>query len=463
MSINYNEFLQQLQENKGSRSVDNLRNEEKQVKTYGQRIAMLKKEKAVNSRILAVKSIAIPFNPFTVQADEMYNDRMKFRTEKSATTTMLTLKMYYNQNEEAKQALLDKLNLESWDTSDIENITKEDTKVFKKYGINTIFTINQVHINNKAVTGRDNGADYKVDIPRDDVGNVLNKWVDDEGKEHMLPNFVKTTLELGDFFSSCYLEEYKEWERTEGVNKTDQDKSNKRMSIMGQSPISQDRPKNFILVLQLPMKPNSLDLDLETILTWEEKDFKKALKITPYTSKIRTTCEEYRTLYSGKDYFNDFYEIDMKVPNEEDAQKRGQDTSYSVALNSIKEIEEQKTRDFILNGLISVLDSLENIDKIVLASSYVSPLSSDVIKALTDQLKEEVDLSKLLITENTVNRFGGLISNVWGAKASGIITDAAMGELPEGNVTTQDLKENREELKNLMADVNEVDLDLDEE
>ena len=433
MSINIDEYLTKLQSGEVSTSsVSDLRNEDLQKKSYGRRISFLKKDRNTKSRILLFKSLAIPFNPFTCVEDVNYNAGRKFRTEKSVTTTLLALKRFYHQNEEAKQAFLVKAKETEWDTSNLSVITEQDRKVFAKFFVSNIFTINQIHINNKAVTGKDNGADFKVDIKRDEVGNIIEKWEDSEGKVCTLPNFVKTAVSLGNFFSAAYLQEYKDWELSEGANKTDDDKSKKRLSIMSQSPIQEDRPRNTILGMKLPLAAKGLDLDYEAIKKWEEKDFIKALVQVSYTKPIRTKIEGLQADYSHKDTFADFYEVDMIVPDIEEPKQRGQDTVYNYVDFPVKDV------DGLFSKIINALDSLENLDKIMLASSYVDPLTSDVIEALARNLKDTCDLQKLSLTDGTVNRFGDIISLVWGDKADSILVDASMGELPEETVTQED-------------------------
>lgn len=460
--LNIDEYLRQLQSGEAaSSSVEDLRNEDLQIKSYGRRIPFLKKDRNTRSRILLFKSIAVPFNPFTVAEDDKYNSAKKFRTEKSATTTMLALKKYYNENEAAKVKFLSKVGVAEWDTTG-ETLTETDVKVFKKFYVSTIFTINKVHINNKAVTGRDNGSDYKVDIRRDEVGKIIEEYTDAEGNIVKMPRFIKTAISLGEFFSACYLQEYKDWEADEGSTRTDDDKAKQKMAIMGKSPLSEDRPGNTMLAMKLPLQNGSLKLDFETMKSWEAKDFAKCFVQVAYTKPIRTKVEAFQTDYQDKDVYADFYEVDMRVPDVEDAKKRGQDTTFEFTTDTFASHGEEGQR--ILNKIIEALDSLENIDKIILASSYIEPLTNDVIEALCRNLKDTCDLQSLKITEGIVKRNGDLISTIWGEKADGILMDSAMGELREGDVTEEERKLVRSEIMNALSeddDLEEVDIDIE--
>ena len=211
--------------------------------------------------------------------------------------------------------------------------------------------------------------------------------------------------------------------------------------------------------MKLPLAAKGLDLDYEAIRKWEEKDFIKALVQVAYTKPIRTKIEGLQADYSYKDTFADFYEVDMIVPDIEDAKQRGQDTAYNYADFPVKDV------DGLFSKIVNALDSLENLDKIMLASSYVDPLTSDVIEALARNLKDTCDLQKLSLTDGTVNRFGDIISLVWGDKADGILVDASMGELPEDTVTQEDRDLAKSAIMNALAEedeLEEVDLSIGE-
>lgn len=456
---NYLELLEQFQAGEGTFSVGDIRNENKQKKSYGTRISILKKEKDTNCRLLPLKSIAIPFDPFSVRVTENYHDNRKFRTEKSVSTTLGVLKTYYNQNAEAKQALMDKVKVTNWDTSNPNEITKEDLLVFERFNVTQIFTVYYAHINNKIVTGKKDGADYKLDIPRDESGRVLDETVDAEGNVVKVPRFVKTAVELADLFSMINLEKYKKWEATEGASKTDTEKAQRKFAMMADAPITQDRPKNFVLGFKLPMIEGKLDLDVAKISKWEEKDFRKAMFITVNSSKLRTAIEEIPKLYSNKDYFADFYEIDMKVPNEDDPQKRGLDTNYSIAMNSIRDLDSD-VRDHIVSNIIKVADNTPNLDKVVLASSYIEALNEDIMNMLLSRVAEDYSFEQLNLTSGQVSLFGDLLENIWGADVSEVLMAAAMGDLPEGNVSEKEMKENKDAMNSIIADMdNGLDMD----
>lgn len=460
--INYNELLKDLTNGVGTVSVDDIRNEDKQKKNYGQRFPMLKKEKSTNVRLLALKSLAIPYDPFTGKETEQYNPGRKFRPEQSVTSIITALKMFYRENEEAKKVIMDKANVTEWDVTGDE-VTNLDREIFAKVTLPRIYSINTVHINNVAVTGRDTGADYKMDVNRDAItGQLIKEWKDAEGNTVRMPQFIQNTIDLGDFLSSCYLEEYKKWEAKEGQGKTKQDKANEKMRIMGKSPLSQDRPKNFLLVMALPLAKGTVNLDLEELAKWELNDYIKSFRIMGYTQKIEKAVNDMGTLYKNQDVFTDFYEIDMTVGDEDDAQVRGQKAGFGFAVNSLNNIADAELKKKILGYIQEALDGLENTDKIVLGSSYINPLTSDVIQMLFSQVKQTVKLDDLIVGSGTMKRFAGIITDVWGDEAASLAVADAMGELPEENVSQEEMDKNRAEMAAAMNDIGEITIDTEE-
>lgn len=455
--LNIDDFIEKMKNKEVSTSpFEDIRNEAAQKKNYGRRIPFFKKEKETNYKLLPLKSIAFPFDPFLVEATDDYNETTKFRTEVSAETMMKAFKKYYNDNTEAKEKFMKKAKVTSWNTEQFDELTKEDIKVFAPFTVPYVFTLPLIHVNNKVVTGNPNGADYKIDIKRDEVGRIKEEWVDKEGEKHKTPKFVMNAMELASFFSSMALNQYNEWVRGEGANKTDDDKFKYKMSLMSASPISEDRPRNYLLAYAIDMGKN-LTLE-DTIKEMEPKDFAKHLVLVSYTSNVRTTVEGFKGTYASRDVYPGFYEIDVIVPDIEDKKERGQKTKWNNAEVKLSEYEDKAVLDTIRRGTSEYLDSIKDIDKIFLGSSYVNPYDAETHEALLRNLSETVDPSKLELTEKIVTRFGGLISDIWGSAAKNVLLAYGMGELKEGTeVTDKELNDARLEMSSVMADLNSDD------
>lgn len=456
--LNIDDFIAKMQNKEVSTSpFEDLRNESAQKKNYGRRIPFLKKEKNAKIKLLPLKSIAFPFDPFAVEVTDEYNEENKFRTEFSAETMMLAFKKYYNGNPEAKEKFMKKAKVASWDTENVEELNKTDIDAFAEFTVPYIFTLPLVHVNNKIVTGNANGADYKVDIKRNEVGAIVDSWTDKEGQIHDTPKFIKDAMELANFFTSMALDKYNEWARTEGANKTDDDKLKYKMNLMSESPISEDRPKNYLLCYALSMT-DDLVLDEKTILEMEPKDYAKHLCLVNYSKDVRTTVEGFSGTYKRKNVYPGFYEIDVIVPDIENKQDRGKETKWNNADLMVSGYENSQILNSIRTNTSAYLDSIKDIDKIFLGSSYVSPYSNEIHEALLKNISETVDPNKLNLTEGIATRFAGMITDIWGAKAASIMSDLAMGELKEGEEISQDeLNKNRLELSNALQD--ETDLD----
>lgn len=455
--VSIDDFISKMKNKEVSTSpFEDIRNESNQKKNFGRRIPFLKKEKNSRIKLLPLKTIAFPFDPFTVEATDEYNEENKFRTEASAYTMMMAFKKYYNDNQEAKTAFMKKAKVAEWNTEDVENLTKQDIDTFAEFTFPFIFSLPVVHVNNKIVTGNANGADYKIDIKRNEVGAILDQWEDKEGNINETPKYIKTAMTMAGFFSSIALTEYNEWLLTEGANKTDDDKAKHKMNLMSNSPISEDKPKNYLLAYAITME-NGLQLDEKTILEMETKDFAKHLCLVSYSKDVKNTIADFSTTYASRNVYPGFYEIDVIVPNIEDKKERGQNVKWNNAEFRLNEYENKEVLNKIVNGTSEYLDGIKDIDKIFLGSSYVSPYTVEIHEALMRNISDTVDPVKLNLTEGVVARFGQFISDVWGAKASDVLLSAGMGELKEGDISEEERKAARLEMSTYMEDGGELD------
>lgn len=462
LNLNIDEFIEKMKNKEVSTSPYlDLRNEAAQKKNYGRRISFFKKEKATNYKLLPLKSIAFPFDPFTMEETNEYNESNKFRTQMSAGTMMLAFKKYYNGNAEAKAKFLRRAKVDSWNTENVEVLTKEDIDVFAPFTFPYVFTLPLVHVNNKIVTGNPNGADFKVDIKRDEVGNIKDKWTDKDGNEHVTPTFLKNAMELAGMYTSIALSKYKEWVTTEGANKTDDDKFKQKMMFLSAAPISEDRPRNYLLCYAISMG-NQLELDVDAIKKMEPKDFSKNLCLVGLSGNMQTILDDFYKNYKNRNVYADFFELDVIVPDIEDKKERGQKTKYNNAENRLSEYKDPEVLPKLVNGMVEYLNGIKDIDKVFLGSSYVSPYDEDTHNALVRNIAETTDLVKLGLTSGVAERYAGLISDVWGAKAAPFLLELGMGEVKEGaEISAEEKKAVREELKNVLIesdDMEEIDI-----
>ena len=462
--LNIDEFISQMRNKEVSvSSFDDIRNEKVQVKENNRRIGFFKKEKGTNYKALPLKTIAFPFDPFSVEVTNEFNADNKFRTEKSARSMILAFKKVYAQDEDLKAKFMAKAKVTAWDTSDVDNVTKQDIEVFRPFTHPFIFTLQLIHINDKVVTGDSNGKDYKVTIVRDEVGNIVDTWKDKAGEEHTTPQFIKRSMELASFYTQVALNKYNDWLLTEGASKTDDDKSKQRMAFLSDCVISEERPRNYLLAYVLNMK-SDIALKEDEVLDLDEKVIGKNLKLIPLSGKLKEKLGTFHTTYVNRDIYPSFYELDVIVPNIEDPKERGQKTDWNYGEVKIAEMSSEARMKLEL-ATSTHLDEKKEIDKVFLGSSYSQPYTENIYKALVDQVAKTTDLTKLGVTNEIALRYANLLSSVFGPKAADLLSDAEDGDLASGELAdSKVLEQTRKQMADVLADDEDLEeIDITEE
>lgn len=455
---NIDDFISQMRNREISvSSFDDIRNEKLQKKENNRRIGFFKKEKNTNYKLLPLKTIAFPFDPFTMQVGE-FNEDNKFRTESSASTMILAFKRVYAQDEELKAKFMKKAKVDSWNTSDLENVTKEDIAVFSEFTHPFIFTLQLIHINDKVITGDANGKDYKITVVRDEVGNIVDSWTDKAGEEHITPQFVKRSMELASFYSQLALNKYNEWVVGEGANKTDDDKSKQRLAFLSASPISEERPRNYLLAFAFDMG-DTLSINEKELMDIDEKNAGKYLKLVPLSNKLKDQIALFKSTYAKRDVYPSYYEMDVIVPDIEDNKERGQKTNWNTAEEKLSEYDNQELIEKISSAISTHIDEKKEIEKVFLGSSYVQPYTETIYKALVERIAETEDLNTLGVTNEIAMRYANLLTDVFGSKAAAILSDAEFGDLQSAELA--DSKVLADARKGLADALNEDD-DMEE-
>lgn len=455
-NLNIEDFISQMRNREISvASFDDIRNEKLQKKENNRRIGFFKKEKDTNFKVLPLKTVAFPFDPFKVEVTSEFNEDNKFRTEASAETMILAFKRVYSENEELKEKFLRKAKVDSWEIKDLDKVTKEDIEVFREFTHPFIFTLQLIHVNDKVVTGDANGKDYKVTVVRDEVGNIVDSWTDKSGEEHVTPQFIKRSMELASFYTQIALNKYNEWLVGEGANKTDDDKAKQRMAFLSDCPISEERPRNYLLAYVFSMG-NELVLPLKDIRDLDEKNVGKHLKLIPLSGKLKDQIALFDTTYAKRDLYPSFYEMDVIVPDIEDAKERGQKTNWTTADEKLNDYEEKEVIDKLCLACSKHIDEKKEIEKVFLGSSYVNPYTETIYKALVDQVANNTDLKKLGVTNEIALRYASLLSDVFGSKAADVLSDAEFGDLKSGELAdSKVMQETRNQLANALNDSDE--------
>lgn len=452
-NLNIEDFISQMRNREISvSSFDDIRNEKLQKKENNRRIGFFKKEKDTNFKVLPLKTIAFPFDPFKVEVTKEFNEDNKFRTEASAETMILAFKRVYSENPELKEKFIKKAKIDSWEIKDLDKVTKEDIDAFREFTHPFIFTLQLVRINDKVVTGDANGKDYKATIVRDEVGNVVDTWTDKAGEEHATPQFLKRSMELASFYTQIALYKYNEWLAGEGANKTDDDKAKQRMAFLSDCPISEERPRNYLLAYVVSME-NELILPMKDIRDIDEKNIGKYLKLIPLSGKLKDQIALFDTTYAKRDLYPSFYEMDVIVPDIEDPKERGQKTNWTNAEEKLSDYDEKEVIENFCHACSKHIDEKKEIEKVFLGSSYVQPYTETIYKALVDQIANNTDLQKLGVTNEIALRYAPLLTDVFGSKAADVLSDAEFGDLKSGELADpKAMQETRSQLADALSE-----------
>lgn len=410
------EFEAEMAAGKGGKSKYMLRNESAQNAGRVQRIQRLKKEKGKRSKLLAIKEIAVPFDPRTGKITEQFGPDNKFRTEFSATDTALLLKEMADKYPEAKSVFMSRAGVSEWDTSDATVLTDVDKEVFSPYIVPRIFTLPVVHINIPVMTKSDYGADYKISVQHDLLtGRVVGE--------------VPLPLQANRFFRAVAYEECSEYDKkvesgeivaTEKAQKEAKSEIRKKHIV-----VSEDHPANYIQLIEIPLD-SSCDIKDESILkTATPEKVASTVVITKYSNtekSIRGIIERYmRGEIKRSDKSFDYWEIDMVCPvSGENKGEIGLNTSFEKPTDLISEHAGAAEFD---KAFRTYLENVEDVERMVLASIYVSTYDQSVERQLLMALPSVIDLKSKYVTKSVISEHKDFLRLVLGDEAEEVIAD----------------------------------------
>ena len=407
MSINLKETLSKLQKAGAGKSRLGLRNEKRQVKAGNGRLPGLKKEKNKHARLLILKELAIPFDPFSVEVTDEYNDDSKYRPELSVGSLISTFKEYYNTNPEAKEKFLAEVGVNEWDTSKPEVSTKEDKEIFRKYTVPKIVTTNMVNITSPIMNKVKFPCGYRVNFVRDGFGDVVLEKGQEYPKE----------LAIANFYKGVYLEAYNKWEQ-ENSNKPDADKKEMFKKFISRSPVSVDFPKNTVLVFELPLNQQ---LGIDGLGDMTVDDIKKCLRTVNKSQALDKEITDLSTTYAAsRDSYIDFFECDMMVGNEDDDMLRGKNTKFVNAETKLQDIAGYDK--FIVN-LRDAIDQFTNQEEAVVKSVARNKIDDSTLEKLAEALEQEQPIESIeeFISKEATERNAGIIGFIYGDKADELL------------------------------------------
>lgn len=283
------------------------RDESKQVRNYGTRIQKMKTVTGINARVLVMKDVVLPFNPFTGEPDEVYNDKNKFRPILLVSQVITGIKTACSENSELADIWEKILNHRFEGTE----ATMEDYIAFKKADFikPRVMTYHTVALNFGAIYGfSEYRTKYTVDPSQLNENNSY-----DYGKDapvwHKAAAFFNTMLRPE-------IDEVTKKLQRDGANK--EKIASARSDILAKSPVSFVGPTNLLPFFFFPHseKPRTFD-------PTKPKEVEQCLRYYGYTDKWNVPLQEAAT-NPMFDTDMDFFDFTIKTAAPGSTKQNGQ-------------------------------------------------------------------------------------------------------------------------------------------
>lgn len=431
--------LMELMEKAGQKggSELNMRSEELQERNRVKRIPSVSKGLKKKARLLLMLEVALPFNPMTGEEDDTFNSSCKYRPPVSATSAALLIKNIANDVEKTKALLMKRAGVTEWDTSDPDTFTETDRKIFSKYRVPRLFSINVVSVNIPAIT-KDYSRDYAIKVNRDpNTGDIIGEW--------------PVALKINKLFRDKCYEEIADYEKkieSGELKHTDDQQREFRQNVYSRNPVSDDHPANWAEIIEIPLT-NKLDISADCDLTtMTDKGIKDLQRTMRYSKKLKTLVEQFTSGDLEKfDKYFDFYEMDMVCPVEGDENSKkgkmeiGQNTTFEKAS---EKLVDQAGYDNFAGALRDYIDADIDIEREVLRSVYVSEYNEAVERQLIASLDTVFNLTDPFCTEKVLQANRDIISAAFGdagimllEEADAGVSDKDAGDLDEDQAKTE--------------------------
>lgn len=274
------------------------RDESRQTRQFTTRIQKMKTVCGLNSRMLIMKDIVLPFNPFTGSSDEVYNEKRPFRPILLPSQVIGQIKAMCAQDEELK-ALYERILGAAF--SEGEEVSYQDYMLFKSKGYikPRITTYDVISVDLK---GREGFPEFKVNYTVD--SSQLN-----EERTYDVSN-APAHHKLAVLFNAICREEWKDQESILKANHaTDEQIATAKRNVFAKSPISFVKPKNLV-----PFFFFDLDQEFPDIKEENFMDIEKYIRFYSYTDKWQTAFEDVAK-DPAYDELIDFYDFTVKTPS----------------------------------------------------------------------------------------------------------------------------------------------------
>ena len=426
--MNLQEFTQAFLEGNGASQLQ-LRDEKSQHKQYAARFSQVKREKGLKAKIFVVKEIALPFDPLT-GATDVYSVDLKWRPSTSVYTTIKMLKEYFNSNEEAKKVFLERMHAEEWDTSDFQNHNDADFEIFKPFLVPRTYSFNSVIVRCPSMKQVRNGKSFDVSF-----------WVDVK-RDPMTLEIVgekPLIIKAGEFFNAVAQEEINEYNsqiKAGTIKDDDNTQKAHRSTVRQKMLVTLDNPKNLVQVVMVPLNnllgywkkgENADAKSAEELNDLEVKEARSYLKITTGNENFGTRMDELKPggSYADADIDAGYWESDMVVPNEDDDNKRGKNTTYGAPKNNALATGALKQ---FLEVMAEVQDSVaDKAENMAIAGSYLQKYDEKHEDVLREALRVDLDLENKYVTEKVLLQFEDFIREIKGAEVDELYGEISLG------------------------------------
>lgn len=434
--MNTEELLKKMSNiEKEGKSALLMRSEKAQEKAKAYRIPRLKKALKKKSKLLIPTDIAIPFNPKTGVADDTFNEDTKFRPALAAESVVKMCKIMAKENEDSKQAFIRGSGVLDWDLENPDEITEQDIKIFSRFKVPRIFTIPVVSVNIPLVTKSAYATKYSIEVNRDPVtGEII-------GEE---PGIFK----INKIFRDKLYEEIQDFEdkiQSGELKLDDKQQKEERGHIWQKNPVSEDRPDNWIIAIELPLT-NSYDLSADIDYSAMTADSVKGhVVISGYTKGMKDAIAKYLDGSWAKfDKSLNYYELDMSCPATGDESTNegkmllGKDTQFEKPSECIESQLDSDVLAVFDSAVVDYLDQAEDIETIVRRSTFIRPYTPELEEQLYKALPTVLNTEDKFFTKKVMEANREVMVLAYGGKGLDLldeidngISDAADGKLDE--------------------------------
>lgn len=284
------------------------RDESKQSRNFGPRIQKMKTVTGINARLLCMKDLALPFNPFTCESDDTYNRKTPFRPILLVSQSLQGIKDVVLQDPDLRKKYQDSYNITFTDDA---AVSMEDYMSFKKAGFifPRVMTYHTVSLSFGGLCGfSEFRQKYMVDPTQ----------LNDEGSYDYGPD-SPVWHQAAIFFNAMLRPEYDKVRKDlEDNGATKEQIATQRQAIFAKSPVGFVGPTNLIPFFFFPMSEPPKKVDPKN-----PRDVEALLRFYSFTDKWVVPLKEAREnpMY---DTDIDFYDFTVKTPSSSEMKSNGQ-------------------------------------------------------------------------------------------------------------------------------------------